>query len=141
MAGLLKGMALPSEVLDLFEKFEFEVCLLLRLLSQQPERRPSAQHMRDELFKSLPNDGDGDKGQEVEKLRKELAELKKQNHIKEQQERMQGHSKVQCSPASYPCDAGVRVKCALHLRHWCAGGLRVLFCAHAGFRKQVGSVW
>lgn len=93
MAGLLKGMALPSEVMDLFEKFEFEVCLLLRLLSQEPDRRPSAQHMRDELCKSLPSDGSADKGKdktEVEKLRQELAELKKQNQIKEQQQQLHG---------------------------------------------------
>ena len=93
MAGLLKGMALPSEVMDLFERFEFEVCLLLRLLSKQPDRRPSAQHMRDELSKSLPSDGSDDKGKdktEVEKLRQELAELKKQNQIKEQQQQLHG---------------------------------------------------
>jgi hypothetical protein len=66
--------------MDLFGVFEFEVCLLLRLLSQAPDRRPSAQDMRDELFKSLPNqDVDADKGvgkDEVQKLRQELAELR-----------------------------------------------------------------
>ena len=62
--------------MELFEKHEFEVCLLLRLLSRAPEQRPSAQDMRDELFKSLPRDTDEDKGTEMQKLRRELAELR-----------------------------------------------------------------
>ena len=80
LRATLTKIALPSEVMDLFGVFEFEVCLLLRLLSQAPDRRPSAQDMRDELFKSLPNqDVDADKGvgkDEVQKLRQELAELR-----------------------------------------------------------------
>jgi serine/threonine protein kinase len=72
----LKKIPLPTEVMELFEKHEFEVCLLLRLLSRAPEQRPSAQDMRDELFKSLPRDTDEDKGTEMQKLRRELAELR-----------------------------------------------------------------
>ena len=83
----VQRMTLPTEVMDLFERFEFEVCLLLRLLSQAPERRPSAKDMRDDLYMSIERDraqregssGHTDKGgeREVQKLRQELAELKK----------------------------------------------------------------
>ena len=117
MAGLLKGMPLPSEVLDLFEKFEFEVCLLLRLLSQQPDRRPSAQDMRDELSRSLPSDSnDGDKGQdkkaELEKLRLEVAELRLKASQKEQQEKMHGHSKIQVLDWLFVVCTGCACVCA-----------------------------
>jgi hypothetical protein len=78
-------MNLPSEVLDLYKRFEFEVCLLLRLLSQKPEQRPSAIEMREALYQLMldadrsPQHAVADKAdnQEVQKLRQEVAELKK----------------------------------------------------------------
>ena len=84
LRALLEGMTLPSEVMDLFATHEFEVSLLLRLLSQVPERRPSAQDMRDELVKSLQRHRSllkVDEHQEVQKLRQQVAELTRQKEM------------------------------------------------------------
>ena len=77
LRGLVQAMMLPTEVLDLFARFEFEVCLLLRLLSQKPEQRPSAIEMRDALCYMLEKDGSSQHNDEVQKLQQEVAELKK----------------------------------------------------------------
>ena len=80
LRALIACMSLPMEVIELLERFEFEVCLLLRLLSKAPGQRPSARDVCDELFKVLEKDKNMQQhdAPELEKLRRQVALLQRQ---------------------------------------------------------------